>query len=169
MPLTLFSISSNVHYLFQKYIDNGQGDIIEFYTYYEGLIYLSFLPVIWYNKLYSWIPSIIFGTLVIIANYFDYWHLMSVYYARLIQYVLRVLMYLCMLPNLMRYNLFVLVFQYLSLTCVDIAYLILGFQENIQAMTDLYHFINYQSYIGILFIALEIMYQMFRRRMVCFK
>ena len=130
---------------------------------------MSFIPVIWKNKLYLWIPSLIFGVLVVISNYFVQWLVMSNYYARMTQYILKVLMYIFMIPSLIRYNLFVLVFQYMILSSVNIAYIALGIQMDIERMFDLYELIIVQSYLGPVFVALEITFQMFRRRMACFK
>lgn len=110
-----------MHYLFEKYIDKDTSDQVSFYTYYELMVYMSFIPVIWKNKLYMWIPSLIFGVLVVISNYFVQWYVMSNYYTRMTQYILKVLMYIFMIPSLIRYNLFVLVFQYMILSSVNIA------------------------------------------------
>ena len=78
-------------------------------------------------------------------------------------------MYIFMIPNLIRYNLFVLVFQYTALSSINIAYIILGLELDIDRMNQLFEIISVQSYLGPLFVALEITYQMFRRRIACFK
>lgn len=128
VPLTLFfcgifasNIITKLYYMTNPVLCN------KFYSAMLTIIFLSFVPLIYIQKLYSWIPSMFFAALTIFMLFLDDWQLCELTHPDIINIysLARMLMYFSMLPNLMRYNLYVITVYFLLTTVLigaEIAY-----------------------------------------------
>ena len=128
VPLTLFfcgifasNIVTKLYYMTDPVFCN------KFYSTMLIIIFMSFVPLIYIQKLYSWIPSMFFAALTVSMLFIDDWQLCEMTHAGIINtYSLaRMLMYFSMVPNLTRYNLYVITFYFLLTTMLigaEIAY-----------------------------------------------
>ena len=76
---------------------------------------MSFVPVIKIQKLYSWIPSLLLMMVEIFAFYLIDWTFNATTPHKLIYtiFISKIAFYLSMLPNFIRYNIYIVIFYYL--------------------------------------------------------
>ena len=136
----------------------------------------SFVPVIKKQKLYSWIPSLLFLLVEIIAIYLSDWTIDDTTPKILVYtiFISKIAFYLSMLPNFIRYNIYIVALFYIIISGIHI-YMLYCFVRYInheigpQILFEIDKVAKVLNNFDMVFPFLEITYQMFRRRMFCFK
>ena len=126
---------------------------------------MSFVPVIIKQKLYSWIPSLLFMMVEIFAFYKADWIFdpTTPHYLTYTIFISKIAFYLSMLPNLIRYNIYIVTSYYFTIAGIHIAmlYTLIRYINHEADIHDILYVNNFAGFVNkfdMVFPILEMIY-----------